>query len=90
MTKKILYQEKARLEQVVKLKLNLKNVIRKDDLIENVVKSFTGDQIFLINKHWAGIQEYFLETFGFNNANFTTNDIVNEITAILEKILNPF
>lgn len=84
-----LYQEKARLEQVVKLKLNLKNVIRKDDLIENVVKSFTGDQIFLINKQWAGIQEYFLETFGFNNANLTTNDVVNEITAILEKILNP-
>ena len=43
----------------------------------------------MINKHWASIQEYFLETFGINNAILTTNDIVNEITTILEKILNP-
>ena len=29
-----LHQEKARLDQVVKLKLNLKNIIRKDEIIE--------------------------------------------------------
>ena len=84
-----LNQEKAKLEQVVKLKMNLKNIIRKDDIIENIVKSFTGDQIFLINKNFAGIQQHFLDSFGFDNPNLTTNDIVDEIVNILDKILNP-
>jgi len=84
-----LNQEKAKLEQVVRLKLNLKKIIRRDEIIENIVKSFTGDQIFLINKNFAGIQEHFIDSFGFNNPNLTTNDIVDEITNFLDKILNP-
>lgn len=84
-----LHQEKARLEQVVRLKLNLKKIIRRDEIIENVVKSFTAEQIFLINKNFAGIREHFIENFGFNNPNLTTNDIVDEIVNILDKILNP-
>ena len=84
-----LYQEKAILEQIEKFKINLKKIIRRNDLIENVVKSFNGKQIFLINKNFSGIKEYFLENFGFNNANLTTNDIVDEITNILSRILNP-
>jgi hypothetical protein len=84
-----LHQEKARLDQVVRLKLNLKNIIRKDEIIENIVKSFTAEQIFLINKNFAGIQQHFIENFGFDNPNLTTNDIVDEIVNILDKILNP-
>ena len=84
-----LYSDKAELDQVIKLKNNLKKVIRKDDLIENVVKSFTGEQIFLINKHFAAIKEYLLDNFGFNNTNLTTNDLVDEITNTLNRILNP-
>ena len=84
-----LHKEKAHLEQIGKLKINLKKIIRKDELIDNVVKSFTGEQIFVINKNFTGIKEYFLENFGFNNANLTTNDIVDEITNILSRILNP-
>ena len=84
-----LNQEKAKLEQVVRLKLNLTNIIRKDEIIENIVKSFTGDQIFLINKNFAGIQQHFIDNFGFDNPNLTTNDIVDEIVNILDKILNP-
>ena len=84
-----LHQQKARLDQVVKLKLNLKNIIRKDEIIENVAKSFTGEQIFLINKNFAGIQQHFIDNFGFDNPNLTTSDIVDEIVNILDKILNP-
>jgi len=84
-----LYKDKAELDQTIKLKNNLKKVIRKEDLIENVVKSFTGEQIFLINKHFAAIKEYLLDNFGFNNTNLTTNDLVDEITDTLNRILNP-
>lgn len=84
-----LYQEKANLEQMGKFKINLKKIIRRDEIIDNVVKSFSGEQIFLINKNFTGIKEYFLENFGFNNNNLTTQDIVDEITNILQRILNP-
>ena len=84
-----LYEEKAKLEEIKKMKINLKKIIRKDETIENVLKSFTGEQIFLINKNFPMIETIFLETFGFNNANLSTKDIVDEITSILHKILNP-
>ena len=71
------------------MKSNLKRIIRKDDLIENILKSFTGDQIFDINKNFAGIKEYFIENFGFNNPSLNTKDVVDEIVNILEKIKNP-
>ena len=84
-----LYEEKAKLEEIQKFKINLKKIIRKDEIIENVLKSFTGEQTFLINKNFPMIETSFLETFGFNNANLSTKDIVDEITNILHKILNP-
>jgi len=59
--------------------MNLKNIIRKVDITENIVQSFTGDQLFLINKTFAGIQHHVLDSFGFDNPNLTTNDIVDEI-----------
>ena len=81
--------DKAKLDQVIKLQNNLKKVIRKDEIIENVVKSLSAEQIFAINKHFAAIKEYLLENFGFNNTNLTTNDLVDEITNTLDRILNP-
>jgi hypothetical protein len=84
-----LYQEKAKLDQIIRLKKNLKKVVRKDEIIENVVKSFTGEQMTLINKYFPAIQEYLIDNFGFNNTNLTTNDIVDEITNTLNRILNP-
>ena len=84
-----LYEDKAKLQEIQKMKNNFKNIIRKDEIIENVIKSFTGDQIFMINKYFQMIEYTFLDKFGFNNANLSTKDIVDEITNILHKILNP-
>lgn len=84
-----LYEERAKLDEINKLKVNLKGIIRKDDMIENIIKSFTGEQIFVVNKNFTVIKNAFLETFGFNNSNLTTIDIVDEITNILQRVLNP-
>jgi hypothetical protein len=43
----------------------------------------------MINKYFQMIEETVLGKFGFNNANLSTKDIVDEITNILHKILNP-
>ena len=85
-----LYKEKSGLEQIILFKKNLRTLFNKDDLIENIIKSYKDpDDIFIINKHFKAIQEYFLETYGRNNINLKLEDIVEVITRILEKILNP-
>ena len=63
-----LYAEKAHLEQIKTMKTNLKKLIRSDEIIENVIKSFRDAQkIFIVNKHFAAIKEKFLETYGYDN-----------------------
>ncbi len=59
-----LFNAKAELHQVVMLKKNLRQIFSNDGTIENVIKSFEPDQRFIINKHFAEIREYFLETYG--------------------------
>ena len=71
-----IYEEKAKLNQIIILKKNLRDLFNKNDLIENIVKSFTGEQIFIINKHFPEIREYFLETYGKNNTNLLLKDII--------------
>jgi hypothetical protein len=84
-----LYNEKSALEQIIILKKNLRNLFNKDSLIENITKSFKPTEIFIINKHFTSIQDYFLDNYGRNNINLDLKDIVEVITRIIEKILNP-
>ena len=84
-----LYNNRIELEQSQKFKNNLRKLFNKDDLIENIVKSFKTEQQFTINKHFPQIQEYFLDIYGKNNSNLSLKDIVEIITSHLEKILNP-
>ena len=84
-----MYADKGNMDQIIRLKNNLKEVIRSDQLIENITKSFSPDQIFIINKHFIEIKDNMLETYGFDNKNLSTSDLVEIITNVLERILNP-
>ncbi len=77
-----LYEEKGHLEQIIRVKTNLKEIMTSDELIENITKSFLADQIFVINKHFIQIKDKFLETYGFDNKYLTTSDIVDVITTL--------
>ena len=81
-----LYNEKAGIEQIILFKKNLRTLFNKDALIENIVKSFRDPKdIFVINKLFTAICEYFMESYGRNNINLSLKDIVDIIMRILEK-----
>ena len=84
-----LYEEKANAHQINMLKKNLRQIFSNDAMIENIIKSFKEEQRFIINKHFAEIREYILDTYGKNNTNLSLEDIVEVITGHLERILNP-
>ena len=52
-----IYNNRIELEQSQILKKNLRQLFNKDDLIENIIKSFKTDQQFVINNHFAQIRE---------------------------------
>ena len=77
------YKSKAQLEQVKKLKDNMRKITRDESKIENVVKYFIeAGNIYEINKYFTLIEEEFLKVFGYNNKNLTFNDIVKNINII--------
>jgi hypothetical protein len=81
------YKSKAQLEQVKKLKDNMRKIIRNESMIENVVKYLMETtNIYEINKYFTLIEEEFLKVFGYNNKNLTFNDIVKSINTILERM----
>jgi hypothetical protein len=81
-----LYDDNAKLEQIRIFKENLKLLIRSDVIIENVVKAFTDNEIFEINKNFNTIQNNFIEAYGYNNKNINDMDIINFIKDILNNI----
>jgi len=83
---KTLYDDKAKLEQITRLKENLKLMIKSDVIIENVVKVFTDVEIFEINKNFNTIRDNFLDAYGYNNKNINDMDIVNFIKDTLNNI----
>ncbi len=58
-----LYQEKANLHQIKRLKKNLWQLFSNDAMIENIIKGFKEEHRFIINKHFPEIREYILETY---------------------------
>lgn len=84
-----LYNEKSSLEQVMKLKDNLKLLFRKADLIENIIKDLDDNDRFEVNKYFPAIMNIFLETYGFDNTNLSLNEITKTLREIIDKIKNP-
>ena len=69
--------EEAELENIKDMQKNLKEIIRDDTIINNVVKHYdskTNDR-FQINKIWKILKEKFLKIYGFDNKNVSEDDI---------------
>jgi hypothetical protein len=88
---KSIYKEKAELEGSRKLMTNLRNVLRDEAKISDIVKSFGSQERFIINTNWEAIQEQLKIKFGINNPSTTVNEYVTEIIDVIQTLQNkPF
>ena len=81
-----LIEKEAEIENMQKFKSNLKDIVRLDSKIENIVKSFDKDDIFIINSRWVKVKKIFLENYGFNNKNLNSENMVATLVTILDDI----
>ena len=83
-----IYQDKAQGEQNKRLSENLKNIIRNDNIIWDVVKSLaqTPGLVFETNKYFNIISTRLLKIFGYDNKNITPKDLQDEIIRSLDII----
>jgi len=83
-----IFQEKAFNEGNLKLMSNLRNSLRDEVKISEIVKAFNHEEVFIINTNWNTIQEQLEIKFGINNPNKTVNSYVAEIRDIVDKLQN--
>jgi hypothetical protein len=86
-----IFKEKAANEGNLKLMSNLRNSLRDEVKITEIVKTFDAEEVFIINTNWPTIQEQLKIKFGINNPIKTVNDYVSEIRVIIDTLQNkPF
>lgn len=81
----VLYKDKAELNNIKKFKDYLKELIRRNDIIEDVVKYYPPQTIFQILKIFEQIKHKFLKKYGYDNKLIKAQDI----TDFIDGLLNP-
>ena len=86
-----IFKEKATNEGNLKLMSNLRNSLRDEVKITEIVKSFVPEEVFIINTNWQAIQEQLKIKFGINNPNISVKDYHDEIINVVDTLQNkPF
>ena len=80
------FKEKAANEGNLKLMSNLRNSLRDEVKISEIVKAFQPEDIFIINTNWKAIQDQLKVKFGINNPSKTVSDYVTEIRDVVETL----
>ena len=82
----------ARVYNIQKFKDNMKELIRNDTLIDqvlNLVRSNNPDDIFLLNERFNLLKEDFIKTYGFNNSSLTSDKIFKIFTDFIDADVLP-
>jgi hypothetical protein len=79
-------EKEAEIDNMQTLKKNLKDIIRNESRIENIVRSFDKDDLFILNTNWPKIRKQYIENYGTNNKNLNAPEIVAILVTILEDI----
>ena len=78
-----IFKEKAANEGNMKLKENLRKSLRDEVKITQIAKTFTPEEVFMINTNWNEIQDQLRVKFGINNPIKTVKDYYEEIISII-------
>jgi hypothetical protein len=82
-----IYKEKAALEEIKKLKRNLKDILKDPSKIEDIIKSFPNPQdLYIININWKKISEFLKSKYGVINRFATIKEYIDEITQAVKNI----
>lgn len=88
-----IYKQKAINENVNKLKINLKQIVKDDAKIEQIAANFRdGDDAYILNSYWDQISVY-LKKYGFdvNNKDLNFLKLIDELKAAIQNIkVQPF
>jgi len=75
----------ASIENLEKLKNNLKNITRNTSLIEGVLNGLKPEEKFIVNKYWGNISKKLLSVYGYNNKSVSSTDYLQTIDKILNE-----
>ena len=75
----------ASIENLEKLKNNLKNITKNSTVIEGVLNGLKSAEKFLVNKYWGNISKKILAIYGFNNKSVSSTDYLQTIDKILNE-----
>jgi hypothetical protein len=81
-----IYKEKAANEGNLKLMSNLRNSLRDEVKISEITKTFSPEEVFIVNTNWKAIQEQLKVKFGINNPDKNVTDYVSEIRDVVETL----
>ena len=81
-----IFKEKAANEGNLLLMSNLRNSLRDEVKITEIVKKITPEEVFMINTNWKEIQDQLRVKFGVNNPSKTVKDYNEEIISIIETL----
>ena len=82
---KTIFGERAANQNILKFQNNLKELVRNETMIGDIVRRFTDPEtIFLINTHWKKVLPVLLQIVGYNNKFVTPDDFEQEITRTME------
>ena len=76
-------EQEAIIENMKRFKLNMKELLKSDTIIEGVMRSLDSDDVYEANKLFGGIKLMFLKKYGYNNKNVNQDDLRDFILKII-------
>jgi hypothetical protein len=85
-----IFQAKTSNEENKKFMTNLRNVVRDEVRISDIVKAFNGktEEVYIINNNWKEIEEQLKKKFGPNNPRTPFTEYVKEIEDVIENLVH--
>ena len=86
-----IFQERAATQNMLKLQKNLKELVRNEIIIGEIVRHYSTnpEAVFLINSNWKKILPMLLQMTGYNNKNVTAEQFANSIDYVISFLVDP-